>query len=166
MIIHNKNEMDENYLEGSDHKVTNHWGKWVNSEEPITGVISNNNICWEWVNDECLTCQEIYDDIENDESLDEDQKQDQLDYIECDSSHTKIFGDWILDTNTGQYDIDPNGEFAAIEREDVTQVVYSKYTCRAALCSPCYPGQGDIDTPGQYLTYTLPKELINRYDED
>lgn len=146
--------------------IVNHWGKYVDSESPITGVISNNSICWEWIEDECLTCQEIYDDIENDDSLTDEEKQDQLDFMECDPCHTKIMGDWILDTNTGQYDIDPNGEYAAIIREDVTQVVYSKYTKKCALCSPCYPGQGDLDSKGEFLAYTLPDWLVYKYDED
>ena len=146
--------------------ITNHWGKWVDSDKPVTGVISNNNLAWEWIEDECLTCQEIYEDIKNDDSLTEDEKQSQLDFIECDSSHTKIFGDWILDTKTGQYDIDYNGEFSAIENEDTTQIVYSKYTKRGALCSPCYPGQVDLDSDGIYLGYTLPDYMIYNHDDN
>jgi hypothetical protein len=141
--------------------ITNHWGKWVDNEEPVTGVISNNNIAWEWIEDECLTCQETWKEIDDNPDLDPDEKQFELDSCECDSSHTKIFGDWILDTKTDQYEPDTNGEFAAIEREDVTQIVWSKYTKRGALCSPCYPGQVDLDSDGQYLGYILPDELIN-----
>ncbi len=142
--------------------ITNHWGKWVDSEEPVTGVISNNNLAWEWIEDECLTCQEMWEEIENNPDLDEEEKQVELDSCECDPCHTKIFGDWILDTKTNQYEPDTtNGEYAAIESESVTQIVWSKYTKRGALCSPCYPGQVDLDSEGDFLGYTLPDELIN-----
>ena len=74
--------------------ITNHYGKWVDSESPVTGVINSNNVAWEWINDEiCLTCEEIYESIENDESLNEEEKQRELEFIECDSSHTRIFGE-------------------------------------------------------------------------
>ena len=140
--------------------ITNHYGKWVDSESPVTGVINSNNVALEFITDICLTCEEIYESIENNESLDYDEKQYLLDFIECDSSHTKIFGDWIFDAKTKQYDIDKNGEFSAIENESTVQIIWSKYTKHGALCSPCYPGQVDLDSSGSYLGYTLPKELL------
>lgn len=147
-----------------DAKIVNHWGKWVNSEKPVTGVLNSNSISWEWVMDEqCLTCEEIQQEIESDESLDDDEKQSQLDFMECDSSHEKIMGDaWILDTKTGKYDTVENDEheFAAIIRESVIQVVWSKFTKRGALCSPCYPGQVDLDSDGDFIGYTLPPYLL------
>jgi hypothetical protein len=147
-------------------KFVNHYGTWVGSETATTGVLNSNSIMWEWVNDEiCLTCEEIYQSIEDDKSLDEDEKQSELDFIECDSSHTRIFGDWILDTKTHQYTPDKNGEFAAIENESTVQVIWSKYTTRGALCSPCYPGQVDNDSTGDFLAYTLPDYLLYKDDE-
>lgn len=149
----------------------NHWGKWVNSDEPVTGVLSANSIAWEWVTDEiCLTCEEIQREIESDESLDEDEKQSELDFMECDGSHTKIIGDaWMLDTKDQKYDVikdNPELEFAAIVRETVIQVVWSKFTQRGALCSPCYPGQVDLDSKGEFLGYTLPKYLLGEDSEE
>jgi len=142
---------------------TNHYGKWVDSEVPITGVCNGNNIAWEFVNDEiCLTCESNFNEIENNNNLNEDEKQHELDFLECDSSHTKIFGDWKLDTKTGKYE--PDGEFAAIENESTVQVIFSKYTKKCALCSPCYPGQGDLDSSGEYLAYTLPDDLFSVLD--
>lgn len=147
--------------------ITNHYGKWVDSDIPVTGVINSNNVEWNFITDDiCLTCEEIYESVENDDTLDFDEKQNELDFIECDSSHTKIFGDWILDTKNHKYDIDKKGEFAAIENESTVQIVYSKYTKHGALCSPCYPGQVDLDSKGQYLGYTLPKELMYGEQDD
>lgn len=141
--------------------ITNHYGKWVDSDTPTTGVIYSNNVMWGRVNDEiCLTCEEIWESIENDDSMDEDEKQSELDFVECDSSHTRIFGDWIYNTKTKQYTPDKNGEFAAIENESTVQIVWSKFIKHGALCSPCYPGQVDLDTPGEFLGYTLPDDLM------
>lgn len=139
----------------------NHWGKWVDSDNPVTGVISNNNIAWEFIDDEiCLTCEESFKEFEDSTHECEDGEDcNCADFIECDSSHDKIIGDWILDTKTGQYSPDQNGEFAAIVRESETQVVFSKYTKRGDLCSPCFPGQVDLDSGGVFLGYDLPKEL-------
>lgn len=149
-------------------KIVNHYGTWVNSNIPTTGVLNSNNILWECIDDEiCLTCEEYYQEIEEDDSLDEDEKQSELDWSECDSSHTRIFGDWILDTNTHQYTPDKeHGEFAAIENESTVQVIWSIFTKRGALCSPCYPGQIDLDSAGDFLGYTLPNYLLYQYDED
>ncbi len=141
-------------------KIVNHYGKYVNVDQPITGVINGNGIAWDCVNDdECLTCEEAYKAIEENDGWNDYQKQEAYDEIECDPCHTKIFGDWILDTNTGEHSPDPNGEFAAIENEDYVQVVFSKFTKRCNLCSPCYPGQGDLDSTGEFLTYALPPYL-------
>src|SRR4030065_1861291 len=98
-------------------KTVNHWGKWVSSNVPITGVLSTNDIAWEFVNDEiCLTCEEIINEIDNDDSIDD--KDREYEFVECDSSHTRIFGDWITGDD-GLYDYDPIGEFAAIAHEAV-----------------------------------------------
>lgn len=166
---------------------TFHYGKYVDSETPITGVISNNNILREFISDEiCIDCEQIYSDIDLEIESETDEGvllelEESKEYIECDSSHIKLFGDWIEVTGsdlqkeknlcwyivngTGYYP-DKNGEFAAIEMESETQIVFSKYTKRAALCSPCFPGQGDLDSSGEYLAYDLPKELKYSYDED
>lgn len=141
--------------------ITNHYGHTVNSEIPVTGVLSSNSIAWEWVNDDtCLTCEDIYKDIQEDESIDEDDKESECDSVGCDSAHTKIMGDWIKDSN-GKYIPDETGEFSAIINESTVQVVWSKFTTTGNLCSPCYPGQVDLDSKGDYLAYTLPDYLLD-----
>jgi|SRR3989304_2950722 len=140
-------------------KTINHYGVWVDSDTPVTGVLSTNSIAWECVDEEnCLTCERTIDEIENDESIKD--KQSEIDWVECDSSHTRIFGSWIYDTKTKQYSPDKNGEFSAIENESTTQIVWSKFTKRGALCSPCYPGQVDLDSDGEFLGYTLPDDYL------
>ena len=158
----------------------NHWGKWIDSDNPTTGVLSSNDIAFEWLYDDCtcLTCEEIIKEINNtcichcktcmknlcDECENcKDFKQNELEYIECDSSHTRIHGDWLQD-DKGLYYPDPNGEFAFIENESTIQVVYSIYiTHKCKPCSPCYPGQLDVDydyDDTEWQAYTLPDELL------
>jgi hypothetical protein len=138
----------------------NHWGKLVNSENPVTGVLSSNSLAWEFVNDDiCLTCEGIISEIESDESLSDEDKQNELEFMECDSSHDKIMGNWLKDEE-GKYYPDESKEFAAIIREDVVQVVWSTHITTGALCSPCYPGQVDLDSLGEFKAYTLPGYLL------
>jgi hypothetical protein len=146
----------------NDMTTINHWGKWIDSEKPVTGVLSSNSIAWEFVDGEiCLTCEEAYKEFEDGSHVCEYGEGCHCeDFIECDSSHDKIIGDWILDTKTGLYDVNKNGEFAAIVRESVVQVVWSKFTAKGSPCSPCYPGQIDLDSDGEFLAYTLPDYLI------
>ena len=108
-----------------------------------------------------MTCEEIINEIENDDSIED--KESELNWIECDSSHTKILGNWLKDDD-GLYYPDKNGEFAAIENESTIQVVYSKFTTKQCKpCSPCYPGQLDVDYDyenGEFIAYTLPDDLL------
>jgi len=113
----------------------NHWGKLIDSDKPVTGVLSHNEIAWEWIDDEiCLTCEEIQSDIESDESLDDDEKESEMEFIECDSSHEKIIGEWKKGEQ-GLYIPDESGEFPAIVRETTVQVVWSKFTAKGNPCS-------------------------------
>lgn len=146
----------------------NHWGKWIDSNTPTTGVLSTNDIAWEWLDSEiCLTCEEIIQEIDNDESIED--KQSEYDFIECNSDHTRLLGDWIKD-NDGLYAPDrDNGEFSAIENESTIQVVWSKFTTKQCKpCSPCYPGQLDVDYDyenGEFSAYTLPDYLLRKENE-
>lgn len=156
--------------------IKNHYGVYIDSEIPITGVYSNNSLAWEWLYDTeiCLTCEEAVNEHYKHTELDTYSEDCPnclevegycLEWIECQPFHERIIGDWILDTNTHLYEPNPNGEFAAIEREDVTQVVFSHLTERHGLCSPCYPGQCDVDSTGEFLCYVLPDWALYRKDE-
>jgi hypothetical protein len=127
--------------------ITNHWGKWVDSEEPITGVICNNNI--EWLGDEIAKGINL--------TLD---GMTELELQDCDesSADTYLIGSWKKDEN-GLYEPDKSGQYAAICGEIYTQVVWSNYFQRCQLCSPCYVGQGDLDSLGEYQTFAVPPEI-------
>jgi len=143
----------------TESKVTNHWGKWVDSEVPITGVFQNNHC--EWLHEE------MYDAIDLDYETwiaEENPDEEELEMYESMGDSTLLIGSWKKDEQ-GLYEPDKeSGDYAAIMGEVYTQVVWSKYTTRTALCSPCYPGQGDADSEGEYLTYALPPEIIGNLD--
>lgn len=145
---------------------TNHYGITVDSDVPVTGVHSVNGIAWEFIDDEvCLDCERAYEEFENGmHECEYGEGCNCADFIECDSSHTKLIGNWIKDDD-GKYAPDKTGEFAAIVNESTIQVVWSKYTARHALCSPCYPGQTDNDSDGVYLGYCLPAYLTGEEEE-
>jgi len=162
--------------------IVNHWGKFVDSNEPVTGVLSVNSINWEYLDDDiCLICEEWSEEIaemqdcpECENLLDEDgncpecgwSKERQYDFMECDSSHEKIIGDWKKGED-GKYDVDKDGEFAGIIRESTIQVVWSKTIAKnKKLTSPCFPGQVDLDSDdGDFQGYTLPEYLIYNREE-
>jgi hypothetical protein len=63
------------------------------------------------------------------------------------------------------YKPDEEAEFSAIVGEINTQVVRSKWVAKSKMCSPCYPGQGDLDSPAYYhhwgyWSYCLPIDLF------
>lgn len=55
-------------------------------------------------------------------------------------------------------------EYAAIYRPDfnVIQVVASQYAIQCNICSPCFPKQGDVDTPGPLWAFSLPPDVMQR----
>lgn len=148
---------------------TNHWGKWVDSDSPITGVISNNEIS-QFISDESynaidLDYEAFIAELATQYDEDSDEYQEAIEYYESDSP-TLLIGDWIQGED-GKYEPDTSEgkEYAAIVREDVTQVVWSIYTIRARLCAPTYPGQADVEkeSNGEYLAYTLPPAAFEVY---
>lgn len=135
--------------------VTNHYGIWVDPDIPITGVISNNEVV-QFISDEMYNGIDLDYEEHIKSPFHEDENCECLEYYP-DNATNWLIGDWVKDSE-GLYTHDPNGEYAAVVREDVTQVVFSQHTRRSNLCSPCYPGQGDIGSEGDYLAYDLPPE--------
>ena len=141
--------------------------------EPITGVISANNVAWECVDEEiCPTCEEVYEEIIekqrscscNGEGCDLcEEINEEFDNVEC-FDHSKLIGDWKKDED-GYYIPDEEKEFSAIVTSSTfncVQVIWSKWTTNVRnMCSPCFPGQADLDSgAGNIVAYTLPDELL------
>ena len=55
---------------------------------------------------------------------------------------------------------DPDAEYVAISREINTQVLWSKWALRVQLCSLCYPGQGNLDSPGDQVWAYCPPPAV------
>jgi len=141
-----------------DNNLANHYGVLLNTNEPTTGVYQNNNI--DWLHDETIDGIDLlFEDHINSCELCE--TGDWCEWSEYyDDSGDILIGDWILDTKTGLYEPNKESEYSAIVGEIYTQVVWSKHTSSGALCSPCYPGQVDVDTPGEFLHYAMPPEIL------
>jgi hypothetical protein len=141
----------------------NHWGKAVDSEKPITGVFSANRL--EWLSEDCFNSDAI--DLSWEEHKKECDKY--LENGECDCDYES--SDFLIGFKLGNDNLfhpDSNTEYSAIVRFDsgVVQVVRSLWGIKCALCSPCYPGQGDGDTPGEFLSYAIPPEVVgDHYNE-
>jgi hypothetical protein len=121
-------------------------------ENILVGVHNVNDIEWMWeessinvVEERCISCEK--DGCEGCENED----------VESDDY---FYGDWIY--RKGLYHVDEDGEYSAIHCNNnfVVQVFKSKYIIKCALCSPCFPNQGDVDTPGDFWAYCLPPELM------
>ena len=142
----------------------NVYGKLMDTEIPVTGVTNGNNVP-DWFNDEFYNAIALgFENYESDlkDSLDtgminESEYNDMLDGYESDMT-TYLVGDWIKDKND-QWIPDPDGEYSAIydNNDNYIQVVLSKTTKKCNHCSPCFPGQGDLDSDGEFLAYCLPK---------
>jgi hypothetical protein len=75
----------------------------------------------------------------------------------------------------GQYEPDKSGEYSAIYRSNsyTVQVVWSRFTVRAPLASPCYPGQCSVSPgreedpryPHEQLAYAMPPDIMGGNDE-
>ena len=148
----------------------NHWGKWVDSEKPVTGVLSIHSVDCSILSDECingidLDYQEALKEFNNDYQGEKDTEdyEEALQYFndmyEGNDSNVLI-GKWKTDEK-GLYIPDEDGDYSAIARESVIQIVWSKNTAHGNLCSPCYPGQVDLDSEGNYLAYTLPDDMMD-----
>ena len=144
----------------------NVYGKLMDTEIPVTGVTNgNSDSIPDWINDEFYNAidlnfesfeKELLSQLEQ-KLIDEDEFQYKRDCYESDMT-TYLLGNWIKDSND-KYIPDPDGEYSAIydNNDNVYQVVYSKFTTRCNHCSPCFPGQGDLDSHGEFLTYCFPK---------
>ncbi len=148
-----------------EQRIASHWGVPVKLDEPTTGVVQNNRV--EWLNDACYEGGAI--DLAWEDHLKECKGDEHGEHDHCgpDEHGDMLIGSWKKDVN-GLYEPDPDAasaEYAAIVGEVYTQVVWSKTVVRVRdLCSPCYPGQADVEhdklvTEGGYLAYDLPADI-------
>ena len=113
----------------------------------------------------CKQCDDYHDGARSDNCIGCDGCADGFD---CTPDDTLLIGfKQVLDSSQAWYEvgeilygIDHEADYSAIVGSMYTQVVHSTHAQRCHKCSPCYPGQGDLDTPGDYyLAYTLPPDV-------
>lgn len=116
----------------------------------LTGVHSQNSANWLWTED--------YIDLAYVEHEDECSRADHSGCLVGEG--IKLYGDWLR--SGFSYRPDPDGLFSAIvrPRRPTVQVVKSQFVISCSKASPCYPGQGDEDTPGPLKAYCLPPDLM------
>lgn len=133
----------------------NHYGVTVHKDEPITGVLFTS--APEFLHEDEADGIDL-SWLEHLSVCEED------DHSECaygdNGEHQVLIG--FTETKDGIFEIDPEAEYSAIAWSPYTQVLRSKHTKRCGLCSPCFPGQGDLDSEGEYLTYDLPADVWGR----
>ena len=139
---------------------TNHYGVTVDSEVPTTGVFSMHNL--EFI---CEDMDTKGIDVEFEAHLRECPNED---HDECwgDGESGETLIGFVFDEASGKYDIDPNAEYSAIVGDTYVQVVKSSFGIRGALCSPCYPGQVDADTEGDFLGFAVPPDVVGDSDDE
>ena len=139
------------------------YGVTLNTDKPTTGVIGNNEIV-QFISDE--TCGDAIDlgwetaiaefEAEHGREPDDDEKDE---WGEVSGDY--LIGDWKKVDGLWEPDKTGSQGFSALVRETVTQVLWSKTTTRANHCSPCYPGQVDIGSDGDFLAFTLPADCFD-----
>lgn len=140
-------------------------------ETPITGVISANSLrslLWEAVFNHGDNLDEWTAASKYRHEFGQEPDQEFWDGLQIDDP------DWLLGFKVvdapgkpyGWWAEDPEQEFSAIISAGggayVVQVVRSNYTARVrSMCSPCYPGQADLESgEGDILAYTLPPHFF------
>jgi len=136
---------------------TNHWGYELDSDVPTTGVFHATNL--EHIYEEAM---EVPDSIdlsweEHKLNCEEFQEKEECD---CEYESDRFLIGFKL-TKMSLFEPNLEADFSAIlnSESNTLQVVRSKWGIRCALCSPCYPGQGDGDTPGEFLAFAPNPEV-------
>jgi len=90
-------------------------------------------------------------------------KENAAEFLSDYESDLDLFGDWGKDSKGNYQPMGDDHGFSAIYRPDVNvvQIVNSKYIMKGWACSPCYPGQVDLDTPGNLWGYCLPPDMMD-----
>lgn len=131
-----------------------HWGKYIESTEPITGVGNEREVGYlaeEVHNNGIDPIFEEYVSEHPDEEIDEWETSELL------------LG--VIKAEDGKYDIDPNAPFTVLWSNwagGTYQILKSPYVQFCTPCSPCCPGQVSLGQPGNYLGFS---PSIEDFDE-
>ena len=126
--------------------------KTTTPEIPITGVINSNTP--EWLYEEISNAIDLSYETWVDECNPTEEEKD------CYESQDDTYLIGFKLNSDNEYEPDPDAEFSVIVSEIYAQVVRSKFVSKCAMCSLCFPHQGDLDTAGDQVTYTLPEDVF------
>jgi hypothetical protein len=128
----------------------------------ITGVIGGNKLTgnfWDTVDRNYINY--TYDQYLAEQNIDaDDENYDEIiqklsdEYVEC--GDTWLYG--YIKNDQNEYVFDDTADFSCIinNNENTIQVTRSSFYGKCFHCSPCYPNQGDLHTPGDLTAYHLP----------
>ena len=119
----------------------------------ITGVHDANSIAWLWDEEDIDLAWKLH--------LEECLEEDHCDCYCDNGSSIRLYGSWK--SSKGIFTPSRTGEFSAIFNPDsnTLQVLRSNYVIRCNHCSPCFPGQGDVDSDGEIWAYCLPPDYMD-----
>lgn len=130
----------------------NHYGKTIDSDEPVTSVLSARDVWWltEHIQDEGV-------DLDYEEYIDNGGDPDEYEMMEP----TLLLG--FVKGQDGIYEEDPEAEICVIYRGDqnTLQITRSIFKTKGTPASPCYPGQCTIEPDGEFWCYA---PSISDYD--
>ena len=142
------------------------------NQKPIGGVVGQNSTSSDFWEDKTYETYSWEDEntgeIKIHNPLFKNEDDEIPDYVE--EPLETFVGAWSCeyDADEDRYymlpDRNSSYEYAARYNPDhnTIQIIWSRYAISCRFCSPCYPGQGDIDSPGmETLAYCLPPELMS-----
>ena len=152
-----------------DKEVISHYGVFLALDEITTGVYNGNQINWDCMDYDfiCLDCESAIQEFKDMNPDYTDSELDQeYDSLYCDG-HTHLYGSWVLD-DKDNYMPDESGDYSIIYNSNYNtlQVIWSETIITGGLCSPCYPGQVDVGSQGDFKAYGLPDWLIYNPNTD
>lgn len=124
----------------------------IDAEKPITGVAN--------ASDYAQLISDSYDAIdldliEHQKECEACQNEEACEWIEYGEQGTLLIGSWK--EKNGLFEPDRDGEFSAIVGEQYVQFVWSRHTKKCGICSPCFPGQADLNSDGDFHAYYMPQ---------
>jgi len=133
----------------------------ITHSDCVGGVVNNNSA--EWLHEDTWDATDLNwlefianntpDDVAEAADMWETQGPMLIGFIECDEGDIEAWYE-IKSINEGVpticLKIDPDAEYSAIVHESTTQVVRSKWAQFVRGCTPCYPYQGDLDSPVEF----------------
>jgi len=138
------------------------WHYGVGVEEPLTGVYNPNYL--EWLGDEVAGAIDLgWERF----IAEENPSEEEMEHFE--STGPYLIGyKRVTDENGEEVFVpDEDAEWSAIlECDEYLQVVRSRWAVKCALCSPCYPGQGDGDSEGEYIAYAPPPAVVGELNPE